>query len=779
LKSSGFQLLDKFLRRTDMETGQADFWNYDFGFIPVELLSGLYESFLSPDEQEKEGAYYTPRHLAMMAVDHAFADSADPLQETIFDGACGSGIFLTTAYRRLIGISEARRGRQLSFKERKQLLLEHIFGGDTNSMACRVTAFSLYLSLMEGLDPADIMEAQERERVKLPSLNGTNLHAGDDADFFSEKHAFSDRKFTLLISNPPWAEPSADDRTSADVWSARAKTPFVRRQIAGAYAIRALDFLTENGRVCLILPIPQFLAPTSASFVSYYLSFVRPKLLINFGDLQNLLFPTAENTCHLFLGERRPSTSNKGIPFGETFDYCVPKADLSLAFGRLTMQSADRHILQTRSVIQEPQLLVTLMWGDENDLAIWTRLSVLGTFGGFWKGPKNIRRWVCRKGVHYEDATRDPDSVATLRRKPFVPIAALRSGSPVLHPDRLTSWPKDKTTVVGLTDDLMAVFDGPRVLFPDGFSRQEQSVRAVYFDRPGTFNHSIGVVAGPERDASLLQFAAIYLRSSLARYFLMMSGWKMLCERNGIHLADVEEFPFFEPRGAPNPQAAREALGEVNKFMKELARTPEMKQISFYEQRREHLDNEVFKYFDLSSHERALVLETVEVLMPSIRPRSFKSLDTPAQKPARVEDFRRYAKTLAEALTGWRKSTGGKGTFGVKVLTSQPNRAGGVGVVGIGYTDAETSAATFTSEIGNQLVQGALSELRRLGLSVVHPSQGLQLIPDIQIWANGALYLVRLLNRKSWTIRQALRDAEQIVRRVQNTQAGLARPEVA
>jgi hypothetical protein len=40
-----------------METGQADFWNYDFGFIPVELLSGLYESFLSPEEQEKEGAY--------------------------------------------------------------------------------------------------------------------------------------------------------------------------------------------------------------------------------------------------------------------------------------------------------------------------------------------------------------------------------------------------------------------------------------------------------------------------------------------------------------------------------------------------------------------------------------------------------------------------------------------------------------------------------------------------------------------------------------------------
>jgi len=71
--------------------------------------------------------------------------------------------------------------------------------------------------------------------------------------------------------------------------------------------------------------------------------------------LQGLLFPTAENTCHVFVGIKRPSKEVDRIPFGETFDYCVPKADMSLALGRLTMQSADRHLLQTRSVAQAPQ----------------------------------------------------------------------------------------------------------------------------------------------------------------------------------------------------------------------------------------------------------------------------------------------------------------------------------------------------------------------------------------------------------------------------------------
>jgi hypothetical protein len=305
LGSTGFQLLDRFLRRTDMETGQEDFWNYDFSFIPVELLSGLYESFLSAEQQAQDGAYYTPRNLAMLAIDQAFATSSNPLAETIFDGACGSGILLTTAYRRMIALVEARENRQLSFGERRSLLVERIFGADINFMACRVTAFSLYLSLLEGLDPADIMEAQERENVKLPSLDGTNLHHGTHADFFARKHAFADKGFSLLISNPPWSEPAANTVTSADQWSTRARTPFVRRQVAGAYAIRALDFLKEGGRLCLILPVPLFLAPTSASFVAHFLARVKPIRLINFGDLQNLLFPTAENTCHARHTSRR------------------------------------------------------------------------------------------------------------------------------------------------------------------------------------------------------------------------------------------------------------------------------------------------------------------------------------------------------------------------------------------------------------------------------------------------------------------------------------------
>ncbi|MBC01334.1 MAG: DNA methylase [Rhodobacteraceae bacterium] len=769
LSTDGFDILNQFLRRTDMETGQGDFWNYDFSYIPVELLSGLYEKFLTPEQQVKEGAYYTPRNLAMLAVDQAFVTSDNPLEETIFDGACGSGILLTTAYRRLIALSEAREGHPLSFTERGELLKRRIFGGDINFMACRVTAFSLYLSLLEGLDPADILEAQDREGAKLPPLQNSNLaHGREHGDFFRKSHGFAGKRFSLIISNPPWAEPEGQSETSADTWAKVAGAPFVRRQIAGAYALRALDFLEEGGRTCLILPIGQFLGGSSASFVSYLLERVQPLRLINFGDLQGLLFPKSENTCHVFLGKRRELALPRQIPFRETFDYLVPKADLSLALGRLTMQSADRHILQTRSVAEDPQLLVTNMWGDARDLAIWTRLSLRGTFADFWKGPRNERRWVYRKGIHLKDKSREAVNSAPLRDRPFVPVKALSAGSPVLHPDLLRSWPVNHSTVVGLNDAVLAVFDGPRVLFPDGFSKEEQNIRAVYYDGPASFTHSVGVIASKAKDdARLLQFAAVYLRSTLARYFLMMRGWKMLCERNGVHLTDVETFPFFSPESAPNVETARTVLARVGEHLDTLRKLPELEQGPRYGQIRDHLDDAVFDYFDLTDPERKLIRETVEVLMPSIRPRSFKSLDTPAQHVADAGDFKIYAQTLAESLTSWRNRTNGHGRFLVDVVASDPERAGPSGIVRVTYDQDRTEAPIIDTDVSDELVQQTLAQLRAAGLRAIPSGDVLTLVPDAHLWIDGALYLVRPLTQRSWTIRQAMRDAEQIVRRVQ------------
>ncbi len=765
LPATGYELLDHFLSRVDLASGQGDLWNYDFSFIPVELLSGLYESFLSVEEQAEDGAYYTPRHLATLTIDEAFAASSDPLQEVIFDGACGSGILLTTAYRKLIALSESRLGQPLGFAARRDLLLRQIFGGDTNPMACRVTAFSLYLSLLEGLDPADVLEAQERDGVKLPRLRGSNLCDGASADIFSDAHPFAGKRFTLCVSNPPWKEASGA-ATSADTYANAVEMPAVLRQVAGMYAVRVLDFLAEGGTLCLILPITQLLGAGASRYVPYLFDRVRPRRLINFGDLQALLFPTAENTCHVLVASRRPRAQLGRVSFTETFDYCVPKADLSLAFGRLTLQSADRHELQTQAVQEDPSLLTTLMWGDANDLSLLTRLSLRGTLGDFWKGGKGAR-WRNRKGVHFEDRQRAPVDPGPLREMPYVSTDGLKRGVPVLHASDKTEWPAAQETVVGL-DTVLPVFDGPRVLYPDGFSKDEHNVRAVFADGPMSFKSSIGVIAGPREDEALLRMVAIFLRSSLARYFLMLTCTKMLSERNGVHLDDIKAFPFFAPEHAPEPAQAQAVLARAATFSRGLEAAPSPQtQAVLYRAEREALDELVFDYFGLSLTERVMVRESVSVLMPSIRPRSYKSLYTPLQRRTSAEALPRYAEALGAALTMWRERMGGVGHFSVAVVATDPARTGGVGVVRVQYLPDGTAAADVSTSVDDALVQETLHALRRDALDALQRPDGLRFVPDQCLWTPRGLYLVRPLTQRGWLLRTALRDAERIVREAQ------------
>ena len=763
LPNDGFEILARFLDRVDLESDQTSFWNYDFSFIPVELLSGLYESFLNPDTRAREGAYYTPRHLATLVVDQAFAASPDPLAERIFDGACGSGILLTTAYRKLIALAQERQGQPLGFQARCDLLLRQIFGGDVNPMACRVTAFSLYLSLLEGLDPTDVLAAQEREGGRLPSLRGSNLCSGGSADIFSDEHPFFGQRFSLILSNPPWAEASGAS-TSADSWAQAQQVPVVLRQLAGMYSQRALDFLAPGGRVCLILPITLFLGAMSQRFVAGLFARLRPRRLINFGDLQGLLFPTAENTCHVLLAERRANGESSRVPFTETFDYCVPKAELSLAFNRLSLQSADRHEVQTQAIMDDTQRLVALMWGDAYDLGLLTRLSMHGTFGSLWHGKQ--ARWISRKGVHMKDRHRVAVSAEPLRTMPFVTIDILKRGVPVLHSSLLEPWPADRDTVVGLNDKLLAVFEGPRVLFPDGFAREELNARAVFVDGLGSFSSSVGVIAGPREDEALLRFVAVYLRSRLARYFLMLTCAKMLSERNALHLADIEPFPFFAPEAAPSPTAAREALAFVAALTRQIEQLPADTQVTAYADSTELIESAVYDYFGLSALERERVDEAATVLLPSIRPRAYRSLYTARQRPATIAAVRRYAQVLAQTLADWRDRLGGTGHFHVEVLANDPRGLGGIAVVRVQALVDATASSDVMTRVDDALVQRTLQALRSEQLDAVSRA-GLTWVLEQQLWTPRGLYLARPLVMRAWLVRTAMRDAEQIVRAVQ------------
>lgn len=74
--------------------------------IEVDVLKGLYESLIDPEQRHDLGEYYTPDWLAERMCEEAIRD---PLNERVIDPACGSGTFLFHAIRRLVrSASEAK-----------------------------------------------------------------------------------------------------------------------------------------------------------------------------------------------------------------------------------------------------------------------------------------------------------------------------------------------------------------------------------------------------------------------------------------------------------------------------------------------------------------------------------------------------------------------------------------------------------------------------------------------------------------------------------------------
>ena len=178
--------------------GQYRFWGYDFRYIPVELVSAVYDRFLGEKEEDRkaQGAYYTPMYLADTVVSQVWDMLTPDVKDKglFLDPACGSGVFLVRSFQRLC---EHWRVKHQSKKIRWTSLLailRRIHGWDLNGGAVRVAVFSLYVALLEEIDPPDLRALIKNKKV-LPELWGDTLVQRDFFDAEKTKgHLRCDRR---------------------------------------------------------------------------------------------------------------------------------------------------------------------------------------------------------------------------------------------------------------------------------------------------------------------------------------------------------------------------------------------------------------------------------------------------------------------------------------------------------------------------------------------------------------------------------------------------------
>ena len=237
---------------------------YDFSVIPSSILAKVYDVFLSeriviekdkisievkPESRDFLGAVTTPENITNKIVNDSIEirlklGNVDFSDFRIADICCGSGLFLVSAFERIqklyfeYAIRDLNQSfadnliigsaghYKLSFKAKKDLLVNCIYGVDIDPSAIEVCKFSLLISCLEGLTPEEIyfineesilpnldtniifgnslvdekfyeFYREEDENLFLKTLNKVSPLSSDE---FSEKN----KSFDLIIGNPPY-----------------------------------------------------------------------------------------------------------------------------------------------------------------------------------------------------------------------------------------------------------------------------------------------------------------------------------------------------------------------------------------------------------------------------------------------------------------------------------------------------------------------------------------------------------------------------------------------
>jgi methylase of polypeptide subunit release factors len=227
---------------------ELDFdWRYfEFRFIPVELISRLYETFLGDSKKEK-GLYYTPAHLVKLLIDECL-----PLSKyrdinienfSVLDPACGSGIFLVVAFKRLVQIWRLQNNMKNPAICDLKLILGNLYGIDKEEQAVQLAAFSLTLALCNELEPITIINELEFDDLREKNI----IYS----DFFMCRK-ITGKKFNLIVGNPPFRRGAVSEYSN--VWQInKSKIKIPQGQIALKFLSESLMCLRESGLLCMII----------------------------------------------------------------------------------------------------------------------------------------------------------------------------------------------------------------------------------------------------------------------------------------------------------------------------------------------------------------------------------------------------------------------------------------------------------------------------------------------------------------------------------------------
>lgn len=556
VRKSDYQVLKRLLLGDDIATNQPSLFKlYDFSIIPIEFISNVYELFIGQDNQKKEGAYYTPLFLVDYILKETVEEKLNKQDSgyncKVLDPACGSGIFLVETLRKIIekyvvdtGIDPKEEKNK--FKTAiKKIAKENIFGIDKDESAVQIAIFSIYLTLLDYLEPAAIEDA-----FKFPLLLNTNFF---HADFFDENAEFNTQlkeiEFDYILGNPPWMRGKGEKtkplyveyiekRRKGEGITDSPKIQIGNKEIAQAFLLRSSDFSKSVTKCGLIVTSKVLYNLQSKFFRKYFLHNFFIQRVFELAPVRREVFDKSNDkaiapACVLFFSYANGVSTDLNI-----IEHIALKPSRFFSLFKIfTINRTDFKEVQQSKLKEFDWLWKVLVYGSYLDFNFIKRQK--DDLISIKKFILNNNSFVEGTGIQFSSDERYDSN--QLKGLPFVDAYAIAPF--FIIPEKVKVFNKSK--VHRIRDERL--FKSPMLLIRKGLDMDSLTSYCAISSKNAVFKDSVTSIAAINKSQkdSLYNIAAI-LVSNLFAYYAINTFSSIGIEREQTQSDNKYSLPYFE-----------------------------------------------------------------------------------------------------------------------------------------------------------------------------------------------------------------------------------------
>jgi hypothetical protein len=771
------------------------FFAYRFDIIPIELISSIYELFYSLEQKKRrdEGSYYTPSALVDFVLSQTLTDDLLERKPRVVDPACGSGIFLVEAFRRIVRHRVGKKRAPLTPDELKGVLRDQVAGMDINPEAVRVAAFSLYLAMLHYLEPPDILQHRlpcltYGARPKKDPKRHFDILVAEDA--FRIEETVSDeavrKKFLsgcadVVVGNPPWGAPPTNqpEEITSDggiAWCEARELSVGGKERSQTFIHRTTNLLREGGRAGLLVSTGVFFKrhPNTKRFRQQWLEKVTLQKVFNFTAVRKDFFRGAgEDGDSRSEGSIAPFAAvvfeNKPAPEESRFAYWSAK---ETAFVKqvqaVILNRADLRVGSQEEYKRDDTLWKVYWWGGHQDEALIRRLRLAPSFR------QEVDPDGERMRVGFQEASRK-DPAGWLRtfmefRTEFFERYGPLPKETFVRPPTQVHRRRERS-----------IYEGPRLLIKRGIDQDGEAggqIAARFETEPFCFRDSIHCAPVADFGEEKAKVLLAILWSSLTRYYLFLTSGTWGLWHDEVKKDVLYSLPVCFPKNATLTKKIVKAVDALRELPCEIQPgtlfhengLPKDKRDKAVRQLEGKLDEAVFELFDLSEEERDRIEEMcgigLDFFYRGMQSEAVAALDWPDSMPkvGRAPDLQaglaaknevcQYLATFIDLWDAQLKEQ--KGQFRWRVI--RPLGA------------STMLAAIFETEtVGEPLPDPAptdepswLDLLHRLGESSRQPTLARRVYIDglVRVVTEMDIVIIKRNERRLWTKSSARDDAE-------------------